>query len=273
MKNILVAVDLSETSLNLLRYVRNAHTDDNVSILHVTQGMLAFESPEVDPAVMSKEKVIEKEVRNYILDGLNLQTFSNRIRLTVEPGEPVATIKKYATNYPFDAIYIGSRDNYDALDRWIGTTTLGVVKTATIPVYVIPPQAHYQGYEKVLVASDAHIAQAAHLQHIKTWNQTHRAYMKFVHVREHPSDHFAEEGQRIVQEMYEKEEPDFGFEVDLISGENIAKTLLDARASLEADLMIVISAKQSFLQSLIFESTSKDLILQSTSPILFIPSQ
>ncbi len=272
MKNVLVAMDFSDESVNALNYAMSSCANANIHVLHITQGVLQETHPVGQPSAMTKEMLIQDEVVVFIKKALSLETIPDVMKIHIVDGEPVSALKKYVEHHNINVVYIGSREKYDAIDRWIGTTTLGVVKTSNLPVYVIPPGVVYDHYNKVLVASDSHVAHTEHLQNLKAWNELYNAYIKFLHVQTGDQDDYTEESQRIVTEMYEKAEPNFGFEVEVVKRSNVTKAVLDSADQFDTDLLMVISVKQSFIESLLFESTTKDLILQSKLPMLFIPN-
>ena len=89
-------------------------------------------------------------------------------------------------------------------------------------------------------------------------------------MRERINSLYNEEAEKIVKELYEKENVDFGFEIATVNSRNIGDSLLASAYNYQADLMIVIAENQNFMQSLLFKSLSKELVLKSSIPVLFL---
>jgi len=271
MKKILIPFDFSEVSLNAVRYAMDFSDDsDELHIIHVHAGLLSIQSPLMLKAGQDYISSITEEIEETIKINLRIDTIPSNVRIRAISGEPVAALSKYSRKHLMDIAFVGSRDKYDLIDRWIGTISLGLVKSLYIPVYLVPKLASFNGYSKVLVASDHHLAQPQVLHQIKEWNSSHNAYMKFLHVRERENSYYTDEAEKIVTELYEKENVDFGFEIATLSSRNIGDSLLASAYNYKADLMIVIAENQTFMHSLMFTSLSKELVLKSSIPVLFL---
>ena len=168
---------------------------------------------------------------------------------------------------------MGTRDKYTVLDKWIGTISLSVIKTVSIPVYLIPPFAKYKGFNSTLVASDSHIGNKPLVQWIKEWNLPHQSFIRFLHIRNVKNPNFEAEKKTIVEGFFEDEDPTFGFEIISKSNEDISQSLLASAYNYGSDLIVAIPENQTFINALLFKSVSKELIMKSEIPLLFLNGQ
>lgn len=271
MKKILVPFDFTEVALNAFKYAIDfADDSDEIHLVHVHSGLLSIQSPLMLRAGKDYIESITEEITATIMANLKLKAMPNNVLIKAINGDPVHGISRYARKNLLDMAIVGTRDKYDFIDRWIGTISLGLVKSLYIPVYLVPRYASFNGFDKVLVASDHHLGKQQVLHQIKSWNESHNAYIKFLHVRERINSQYSEESEKIVNELYEKENVDFGFEIASINSRKIGDSLLASAYNFKADLMIVIAENQSFMHSLLFKSLSKELVLKSSIPVLFL---
>jgi len=271
MRKILIPFDFTEVALNAVQYAIDFSDDkDELHIVHVHSGLISIQSPLMLKAGNDYIESIKNEIKATIVSNLQLEKLADNMTIVATNGDPVHAISKYARNHVIDIAIIGTRDKYDIFDRWIGTISLGLVKSLYIPVYLVPRLAKFNGYDKVTVASDHHLAKKAVLHQIKTWNDEHNAFIKFIHVSDKINSQYSEEANKIVTELYEKENVDFGFEISTISSRNISDSLLAGAYNNQSDILIVIAENHNFMHSLLFKSLSKELILKSSIPVLFL---
>jgi nucleotide-binding universal stress UspA family protein len=271
MRKILIPFDFSEVSLNAVQYALDfSDTSDELHVVHVHSGLLSIQSPMMLKAGERYINSIKEEIEATIINNLELNALPSKLKITAIHGEAVHALSRYSRKHLTELAIVGTRDKYDLVDRWIGTISLGLVKSLFIPVYLIPRNASFNGFNKVTVASDHHLGKPQVLHQIKIWNDNHNAFIKFLHVRETIDSNYSDEAKKIVEELYEKEKVDFSFEIATINSMNIGSSLLSAAYNNESDLLIVIAENQSFMNSLLFKSISKELILKSSIPILFL---
>jgi len=258
---IAIAYDFSNVSKNALKYaIESTKPEDILEVIHVDTTLL---SAGVNDHLKSQ---ISDEIKEY----LKLNKLPENLTITILSGNIVSELKTYINKNVFDYLIAGTRDNHNFLERWIGTISLGLVKTLNIPVLLIPRFAFYKKYKKVVVASDFHLTNKALLHQIKLWNKSHGAFVKFLHVRENPTSDFSKESENIVNVLFEKEPADFGFEVASLNSKNVSDSLLSAAYNYNAEVLILISENQSFMNNLLFKSLSKEMIEKSSIPVLFL---
>ncbi len=273
MEKILVPVDLTEVSFNALEYCLNLYDEESdITIFHVAGGVLDLKEPISLEHGISKETAISEDINDLILNVMNLETLPENCTIKIASGEPVSSIAREAASGHYTQIVMGTRDKYDFFDKWIGTITLGVVKTAQCPILLVPRYSRYRGLKKIMVASDYHLTNPVLVSKLRSWNKKHKAFIKFLHIQTAPSDSFESESETLIRELFEKKEPDFGFEIAVFREKQIAESLLASAYNFHADALIVLPDNQNFVSSILFKNVSKDLILKSSIPILFITS-
>ncbi len=269
MKNILIPVDFTEVSLNAIQYAMDAYPDAQYKVVHATSGLIDLDQPVYLKPGKTQIQVIYEELEEMIKSKFNYDKIPENISIEVKSGAPVVTILKFLED-DIDCVMVGTRDKYDFFDRWIGTISLGIVKGSNKPVYLIPRYAAHNGVKKVMIASDYHLESSTLVRKIKQWNMDHLAFLKFLHISESEKQDFDKAYETIVNSMLLGKEPEFGFEVSVLNSKNVSESLLASAYNFGADLLMVLPEKKSFMHSMLFKNLSKELIMKSDIPILFM---
>ena len=269
MMKILIPIDVSDVSLNAIKYAHDVFPDAQMDVVHSITGLLNPNDPMVIKPWIPKDISIKEDLERMIREAFDKTKYPSDIKVEILFGETVPAIVRHVKKSDYDAIFMGTRDKYDLFDKWVGTNSLGVIKSVNVPVYLIPKFAKYGGYDKVVIASDRHVADPKMIDFVKEWN-TDNAFLKFVHIRESLQDNFNLEEQKILQLLFGGGDPTFGFEVSVVDGKDVTKSLLSITQAEKADLLISVPEKQSFFQAMFFKSHTKKLVEQSNVPMLFL---
>jgi nucleotide-binding universal stress UspA family protein len=269
MNRILVPMDLTEVSVNAFAFANQLFPQDQLVIVHVAPVTINLNTPKMANSIETYESSLIKSVKAYIQATLKLKSWPTRAQVTVLQGEPISVIKSFAQTNKFDYAVLGTRDNHNLADRWIGTISLGLVKQLEFPVYLIPRYSSYHKFDRIVVASDSFQLHKDLIPLIRRWIRDFKAYIKFLHVQEDVNSSVDEECRNLVESILGEEEPGVGFEIVNVGNNQISKTLLATAYNFKADLLITSAKHQSFLESLMVLSLSKELIDQAWLPVLF----
>jgi nucleotide-binding universal stress UspA family protein len=158
LKNILVATDFSEPSVNALAYGKDLARSYSATlhVLHVTEDVLMRYSPEVAFAVPELQKDLEQAARRE-LDALitadDLRTL--RVVPAIETATNVAAgITSYAQAQQIDLIIVGTHGRGAVKQLIMGSVAERVVRTAPCPVLAV------RAHEREFIAPDAMVAAA-----------------------------------------------------------------------------------------------------------------
>lgn len=264
MENILIPIDKTDVASNALKYATECFPKARFTVIHINDRSL-----ETEDAVINGDKH-NSVLKDFICKSLGVVSIPQNITLVIRYGTIVPSIRNYVEQNEFDFVVMGTRDKYNLFDNWFGTVSLGVAKSLSIPTYLIPKYAKFKNFKKVVVATDKHLKEKSFIKMIKNWNDPYNAFLKFLQVKSKDENTTKEVEASIVKELFEEHDVNFGFEIENIQGSNVTGSLLANAYNYGADLMIVIPDTQSYINSLLFQSTSKDLILKSDIPLLFI---
>lgn len=273
MKNILIPMDFTSVAMNALRYGMNLFNDANITVLHITN--VVGKNPELFGAKpgQTNTSFFKGELEKWISHELQLDKMPERIKVVVQKGEVSEVVRKEVKSNAYDAIVMGTRDKYSLLDKWLGTISLSLVKTIELPIYLIPRYAKYQTMDTIVIASDSHLSTKQNLSKIANWNAEYSAFLNFLHIKQSESDALKDEFHENVKDYFEQKSTDFGFQISEVQGYDVCKSILAKSYNSQADLLMILPDKQSFLNSLMISSISKEMILSSHIPMLFFNSK
>lgn len=271
-RTTLIPMDFTTISINALKFAMGCFPDDNFEIVHVRKHSLDVNDPVPIGAMETTIEFWHNTLTLFITKEMEWSSWPENIKLSCIEGMVVPKIIKHAKEVGAHQIVMGTRDQYDYLDKWLGTTSLGVVRKSDLPVYLVPRYARGKNMNRVLVASDHHLKDQHVVRSIANWNDEFGAYLHFIHIADTETESYAEEQKAIVQNLFEQRNVTFGFEVSVLTDSDIPRSLLGNAYSLHVDLMLILPNKHSYIESLLFRSVSKELILRSEIPLLFMPT-
>ncbi len=268
MKKILVPVDFSYVSENALEYAIKSNPDAHIVVMHVFNGLFSQQNRYLKSWTTKSQAIYEQLVR-MIKDVSTSRDWNKNISIEVREGDVLKHIKKVISEFDIDEIYMGTRDKHDIIDKLLGTITLSVVKSVHIPVYVIPRRAAYTQYNGVMVAIDNEQDFQLVAKKMKEWNKTHRSFIKFQNVNNDDTFNLRQTESLVYQLLSDNPHPS-PFEVSVVSKGQVSQSLLEIAQDDALDLLVLFSKKESFYNSIFFKSLSKELILNTELPLLFL---
>ncbi|MBC7947991.1 MAG: universal stress protein [Chitinophagaceae bacterium] len=258
MKNIIVPVDFSETSLNAARYagaMMNGKTDTRVILYNMftdekesgTAGnYLESLKAELQQKGTSEEVECIKEYGNDLIDSLGRLAHQKNAEL----------------------IIMGISEKEEWRQLLTGSNTLKMAEENVCPVMIIPPTARYNGVKNIALTSDfKNVEGTTPVLAIKTVMKLFNAKLHIVNVdNEHyvalTEDYLAERAK--MQSMFSEFNPEFYF----IGMNDFHEAIEQFSKDRNIDLIIIIPKNHSFINSLFSTSHTKKLAFHTSVPLL-----
>jgi nucleotide-binding universal stress UspA family protein len=147
-QNILVPMDLSETSFNALHTaisLAEKHKAD-LHLLYVEESLPGITDHNTD-SFLSREANLDVLLA---LAGSLKQKEDVFLAVLEEEGDVVECVIKTAIKTQSDLIVMGTHGASGFRDGFIGSNSYGVIKYSTCPVLTIPPKRKFTSFQKVL---------------------------------------------------------------------------------------------------------------------------
>ena len=270
MKNFLVPIDFSDTSINAAKYaigLTKDISDAQVILYHVYSKISFATLSSKDEG--SRQKVSEEaleEVVTKINDGN-----SDRVSVVAEEGSFLESIKDYVLGHNTDMVIMGITGSSRMTQVFMGTNTLNVIRHISCPVMIIPAEASFNGFKHGIFVSDfKDVARTTPFAALHSIMDTFKPALDIVNV---DSEHFVELSEEYkiergaMEDKLGKYDPKFSFlrSFDVLDGIN---SYVETK---NIDVIITVPRKHSFLSQLFKTSHTKKLAYHSTVPILAIP--
>lgn len=281
MKTYLIPVDFSETSLHATEFAAqlSKQTDVTSIILMHSYHVSVYESvlPSPDMVTLSEEEIAENirkkktQLEHIKAKTLKLLRDGVVIKTCVSTSSLIRAIIETAQKENADMVILGSNGLNSMNDSYVGSNVIGIAKLSPVPVIVVPPACHYELIKKVVMACDfKKVKDTLPLESLKMLLSRHDVDLMVVNVD--PADkHKHADPEQLAEEtalhgMLKEYHPGYYYNHngDIING------ILNFADEHHSQLVIALPHKYSFFQSLLHNSVSNRLTVQSAIPVLLL---
>jgi len=281
MKTYLVPVDFSKASLHAAEFAAalSHQTDVDHLILLNAYYVSVYETilPNTDMVQVTEEEIernaatrlaqleqVKKDLQSKVRPGVTITTHLNRTHL-------LRAVVENAISRKVDLVVLGSRGNSSNDDALLGSHVIRISKASPVPVIVVPPAYNFEKIKRVVVACDfTKVNENVPLEALKKILTHKKLELLVVNVdnKTRSDEQNAErEGEKSVLYAMLKE---FNPQYFYVNKSNIIDGILQFAAEKDAQLVIALPHKYSFLQSLIHNSVSQQLAESSAAPVLML---
>lgn len=269
MKNIIVPIDFSDTSVNAARYAVELAKDipgANITLYHVYSS-ISFSTLTSNDA-FSRQMVSEAALK-ILKDKLDKEFQS--ITCVAEAGSFVENLADYALGNHADLVVMGITGSSKLTQVFMGTNTLNVIRNISCPVMIIPPKAKYTGLKKVVLTSDfKDVARTTPFASIKKILDLFNPKLDILNV---DSEHFVELTPefKIEKEAMEDKLGTYNPEFSFLRSYDFLEGISSFVESRNMDAIITVPHKHTLFNQFFVTSSTKKLAYHSTVPIIAIP--
>ena len=257
MKDFIIPVDFSETSLNAVRYAAAMLSGKPESHV-ILYNMFKHED---DTAMAGsyldslKAELEEKEVSN--------------VELVKELGSDlIDNLGRLAYQKTAEMIIMGITEKEEWRQLLLGSNTVRMAETSVCPVMIVPPHAKFNGINNIAMTSDfKNVVETTPVLAIKTILELFSAQLHIVNVdNEHyvslTEEYLDERGK--MQKLFSDFNPEFYF----IGINDFYEVIDEFVKSKNIDMIIVMPKNHRFINSIFSTSHTKKLAFHSPVPIL-----
>ncbi len=274
MKTILVPTDFSPGSRNAAQYAVDMASAINASIIlfHVYTIPVAFsgEVPLVLVSVDDLRKNSEASLEDLKKDMLHYSNGKASVSTETVMGDTIDEIKKICSRVQPFAVVMGTKGTTGLARIIFGSTVLAAIRQLEWPVLCVPPEKKFgQGIKQIGFACDLKdVSSTTPASLIGTITTAFGAALHIVNV-DYKDKHFtaatpAESSK--LHEMFQELNPFYHY----LDNPDVAEGLLQFARTWQLDLIIAIPKKHKFLEGMLKQSSTKQLIALSQVPILCV---
>lgn len=182
---------------------------------------------------------------------------------------PSAAILRRSRQSDIALVVMATRSSVDVTDRWLGSNSTTVSESAAVPVFLVPPQASFQNFERVVVANHHETATPYPLWQIEMLSRLTGAKMHFVNVENlDEPEKVSFVPWELMEALAAKNFPDY--EVITVGEDDITEGLLDYAAEIDAQLLIIVNRLRAHWRSVLHPSLTQHIALRTDIPLLVL---
>lgn len=273
MATILVPVDFSSDTDNLIRYAIELAKIRSASLLLLNVYPLPIATPE-----MPAEMILADEIRDDASQRLETLCESYRnIGITVESklvaGSPGTETVYLAEHINPELIVMGTRSTAQHRN-WLGSNTLHVLDRARFPLLIVPSGVAFRPWKQVVCGTDFNFHEIDAITHAASWINAFHAELTLVHVDDGGSDEikntdayrasFVEK----VRNLSGVQKIDYNF---IAERKDVLDRLQDFSVQHNADVMLMLHKVRKGLARLFERSLTKAMAHDLPVPLLSYP--
>ena len=276
MRKILIPTDFSENAMNAIRYAMELFKYDRSDffIMHAYGDEVYANDGKVEREDFENKKTeVMKQVDDQLEEVIyKMKELSPNPRHTYYPvsvfGSLVDEANEYAERENVDVIAMGTKGRSDARDITFGSNTLQVIKYVKCPVLAVPANFKDIQPAHVLFATDYMLPyQRRELKLLSTIIQNFTAKLSVLHISKFDELSFRQQdNQAFLEYCMEQNKPNF----IKLAGSDITKVINDAAKNYDADMLVMINSRHSYLEDVLYTSKIEKIGLEINIPFLVL---
>ncbi|MBK0379528.1 universal stress protein [Mucilaginibacter segetis] len=283
MKTYLVPIDFSEAALNAADFAAHlSNQSDVINIILVNAYYISpYEQMLPNPDMMMiREQEIEENVATRFKQLQNLKhKLSKQVRegvkihIKVNRSHLLRAVVDITENEHVDLVILGSIGNSTVRENntGLGSHVIKISKASPVPVIVVPPVYSYKPIKKAVIAFDfKKVKDNVPVDCLKKLLGDKKMRLLIVNIDPENKYGAADEEllaeEAVLHNMLQQYEPEYFY----INESNVISGVLDFAAEKNAQIVIALPHRYSFLQSILHNSISQQLAANSQVPVLLL---
>ncbi|MBK9257171.1 MAG: universal stress protein [Saprospiraceae bacterium] len=271
MKKLIVPTDFSEPSYNAYNYANGLAQDLNAMLVmtHVYFPTSAdFNELSVPDNNLEQyhRKKLDDFVHSVNQDWIGEFMHEPLVESEFRVGFPKTELTELSKQENV-AMVMGSTGEGDSFKKIFGSLSIDMMKNASCPLFVIPPDFSYATPKNVVFASESLKTDSNNIFNVATMSEKFGAMIKIVHVDTNDEEYNID----LLEEILKKNFKNLNYQIKVIKADNVLKGLDAALEGVQYDLLVFTKKHRNFLAELFHESISEHFALYSQKPVLIYP--
>lgn len=193
-----------------------------------------------------------------------------KVNTLVTRGKVYEQVTKTAAKIKAGFIVMGLNDS-GVMDKFIGSNTIRVIRTAPCAVITIRGTVHRQGCKNILLPLDftkqtrQKVAKAIELA------ETYGSAIRIVSVQRSNDEFMVNKLNRQMEQVQQYiEEKGIKATAETLDGDNIARAIINYGKKIKADLLVIMTQQEKDFTEFFIGSTAQQIINHSDIPVLSI---
>jgi nucleotide-binding universal stress UspA family protein len=273
MKNLLVATDFSDTSMNAISYASHVSgkTKSNITLLHAYRPRLSEGITDQASEKAAKEAAMQqlKEVKSKVLKhNGELINSGIKVNTSFRYGLAADEILSTASGTEDAVIVMGVDESNEALKNIFGSVSVSVLDQANKPILALPPDAQFKEIKRIGYCTEDLNVDKTTICELSGIIDSFDSEIHLIHVNE-KNDEFNEQA---VLKMWQDNYPGHKIILNIIQHNDRLAAVNDYCENNNIDLLSMTRTNHGFFPNLFHKSFTKQMLINTHIP-LFIMSE
>ena len=276
MKKILLPTDFSQTAHNAYLYGRDLaeFIDGQIKVIHVSYPNRDSITGIYAPSIQELKKYKQKQLDAFVQDGppnsMEGIIAKQMVDKEVIIGFPKEEILNRSKSKEVDMILLGTTGSGGVLNKLLGSVSSEVSQKAHCPVFLVPPNARFDGLKNILYAGNYESADKQMLQEISELAAKFEADIHMVHVTKKKSYEENQIQELILERLFKKVAPNVKFKTGTVISEKVWEGLDYYAQQNDIDLIVIVTRHRNFWESIRHKSVTKKMVFHTNTPLLIL---
>ncbi|MEL7221580.1 MAG: universal stress protein [Bacteroidota bacterium] len=277
-KKIIVPTDFSKTSQEAYHYALRLakYFEAPINVVHFYAGSFSAHDPSLilNANKGTRESLMERlsnfvSVKNTENGNTAVLTADIKVEYEAISSLTIPSLLALSAAPETKMFVMGTTGEHDFLERLFGSVSTTVAERADCSVLLIPPGSVFNGFRKILIASDYLATDPAILKQVTDLCQLFQSDIHFVHVRNQTEQgNYQQAVDDIVDNMLKKQSTSVSFQMTTINAVSVREDLNDYMKKEAIDLCILASPARSFIDQLFSKNLTKEMALYAQVPLM-----
>lgn len=274
LRSIVAPTDFSEISLNALAFAKSiaAVQHAGIHIVHVYQTASIAVNPYLTQPSKEELRFKEEQLSGFLEHPVYTNGFDSGhvpMRSELIIGPVIEELKRLSRQPDTDMIVMGTTGDSGLLHRLFGSISSEVARRAYCPVILVPGDAHFRGFRRIVYAGNYEQQEAIVLPELLNFAKRFQSDIHYVHINAHNDETY-----RVQKTRVEGNAGAAGAVTEIISidSHDILEGLSRYAKEQEADLIAMSTAHRKFAESLFHSSVTRKAALRIHVPLMILHS-
>lgn len=276
-KQILIPTDFNEAATHALPFAKMVaeKLDATIRLVHVRFSLATAEpkknAPDQDHFAPAGEHAADAGLPHRAVPVTTLLDSKVPVQFDFKQGLPGPELIKMTVDEQIDLMIIGSKGDYDVIDKWIGTVSTDVAIEGKCPVIVVPLKAPVKPIRQILYATDEAGINFETLSVVMEFARKMESAVHFIHIRKGKKTDSSGLKADYLDFITDASFQDIPFEINTIEADNITEGLDKYAKRRKMDMLVLVTRKKSGMEAFFHASiTRKSLFYPWKIPVMVL---
>ena len=277
-KNILVAIDFSDTSIAAFQYAQYLASllDASLTVAHIHHIPSNFADQYMvgtdiyDKLLRDKKKLLDTYVKLNLLKEGDRYFPIKEIKTIVKEGDPVSKLLKLSSSSDYNMIVMGTIGVGKIEKILFGSVATSLSRNANCPVLLVPKQMEFGGIKNILYAGNHESANAKMLSDIALWAKKFDAHIHLVHINDKVKNQKKKMETFELEQLFEQKAAHLNLRMVTVEADSVRSGILEYAQEQSIDLVVLVTHQRAFWENIMHRSVVKQMIENTEVPIMVL---